>query len=320
MESDNKKKYREFCESDETIPIFSRDWWLDAVVGPEGWDVALVERDGKIVASMPYCQSSKWWFKMLRMPPLTQTLGPWIRYQSTKSTKRLAREKDLFQELIDHLPHHHVFSQNFHHTYTNWLPFYWKGFKQTTRYTYRLDNLVDEEALWKDLQSNIRREIRKAKNRFHLEVRDDLMVEDFIQLNSMVFGRQGMRQPYSAKLIERLDKACLQNDARKILIAVDPDGKMHAGVYIVWDQESAYYLMGGGDPALRNSGATSLCMWEAIRFSATKTASFDFEGSMIETVERFFRAFGARQTPYFTVSKTPSRLFRTLQMVRSIIR
>ena len=50
----------------------------------------------------------------------------------------------------------------------------------------------------------------------------------------------------------------------------------HAGVYIVWDSNSAYYIMGGGDPELRSSGATTLCMWEAIKFSASVTACFDF--------------------------------------------
>ena len=73
---------------------------------------------------------------------------------------------------------------------------------------------------------------------------------------------------------------------------------------IFWNPDSAYYLMGGRNPKLRSSGATSLCMWEAIQFSASVTKSFDFEGSMNEPVERFFRAFGAVQTPYFSIKKT----------------
>jgi hypothetical protein len=67
--------------------------------------------------------------------------------------------------------------------------------------------------------------------------------------------------------------------------------------------------MGGGDPALRNSGATSMVLWQAITFAATVTKRFDFEGSMLEPVERFFRAFGARQTPYFRVTRS-GRLMR----------
>ena len=50
----NKEKYSEFCQKEKNIPIFSKDWWLDAVCGENNWDVALVEKGGQIMASMPY--------------------------------------------------------------------------------------------------------------------------------------------------------------------------------------------------------------------------------------------------------------------------
>jgi len=63
-----------------------------------------------------------------------------------------------------------------------------------------------------------------------------------------------------------------------------------------------------------------LCLWEAIRYASTVTKQFDFEGSMIESVERFFRAFGAVQTPYFRITKTPSRALRAKQCLRSLLK
>jgi len=105
-----------------------------------------------------------------------------------------------------------------------------------------------------------------------------------------------------------LDQACAPREARKFFFGIDKEGKIHAAVYLVWDENSAFYLMGGGDPELRNSGTTSLCMWEAIQFAAGVTKRFDFEGSMIEPVERFVRAFGAKQYQYFSISKTNGAL------------
>ena len=61
-------------------------------------------------------------------------------------------------------------------------------------------------------------------------------------------------------------------------------------------------------------------MWEAIQFASTVTQRFDFEGSMMEPVEKFFRAFGATQTPYFSISKTPSRLLKTAIFLRELLR
>ena len=37
------------------------------------------------------------------------------------------------------------------------------------------------------------------------------------------------------------------------------------------------------------------------------TDVFDFEGSMIESLERLFRAFGGRQTPYLRVTRATRR-------------
>lgn len=311
-----KSAYRALCESESTIPLFSQAWWLDAVAGEEHWDVALVEKGGKVLASMPYVQHRRKPMVLLGQPPLTQTLGPWLRNTGAKQATRLSRQKDLMGRLIGALPRYDHFRQNWHHSQTNWVPFFWAGFSQTTRYTYRIPDLSDGKKVWDGLQTNIRTDIKKAQSRFGLHVRTDLDVGDFLKLNVQTFERQGKRLPYSAGLVERLDAACRGRRARQIFIAEDSEGRRHAGAYVVWDSNSAYYLMGGGDPELRNSGATSLCIWESIRFAATVTRSFDFEGSMIEPVERFFRAFGAEQTPYFAVSRTPSRLLRALLCVR----
>lgn len=62
----------------------------------------------------------------------------------------------------------------------------------------------------------------------------------------------------------------------------------YAGVLLVWDSDAAYYLMGGGNPNLRNSGLTSLYIWMSIIFAPTVTKRFNFDGFMIGSNERFF--------------------------------
>ena len=88
-----------------------------------------------------------------------------------------------------------------------------------------------------------------------------------------------------------------------------------SAIYIVWDANSAYYLLGGSDPNFRSSGANSLLLWEAIKFASGVTKRFDFEGSMIEPIERYFRGFGATQKPYLSISKTTLR-YRTYTQIR----
>lgn len=317
--SSNKEKYRELCNTEPSIPIFSQAWWLDAVVSGGRWDVVLVEENNSILAAMPYVTYKRYGFIFLNQPPLTQTLGPWIKTNNLKASATLSQEKKILKDLIKGLPNFDYYAQNWSWKITNWLPFYWANFKQTTRYTYILDNLSDDKLLWQNLSGNIRTDIRKAKDKFNIRVRDDLPLDSFLRLNDMTFERQGLRTPYSENFVKLLDSACLKNNARKIFIAQDDQGKLHAGVYIVYDRNTCYYLMGGGNPTLRNSGATSLCLWEAIRFAATVSQSFDFEGSMMEHLERFFRSFGGKQTPYFAIHKTRSPILGFLKMLRDFV-
>ncbi len=284
--------------------IFSQPFWLDAVA-PNQWDVIEIKKGGQLQARLPYVwQERHFGLRMITMPQLTQTLGPWLAPHQAKYTNQLSRQHNLLQQLIEQLPVFDYFSQNFHYSIINWLPFYWHGFNQTTRYTYVIEKLNDLDVVWQEMRENIRREIRKAENQ--LVLRSDLSLDHFLDLNELTFQRQNMAVPYTREFVNRLDQACQRNNCRKIFFAEDAQGHLHAAVYIVWDSKSAYYLMGGADPDLRNSGATSFLMWEAIQFAATVTETFDFEGSIHRSIERFFRAFGARQKPYFHITKTNS--------------
>ncbi|MCR9190143.1 MAG: GNAT family N-acetyltransferase [Alteromonadaceae bacterium] len=312
-----KQAYRELCEQEGSIPLFSQAWWLDAVAGND-WDVVLVRKGEQISGALPFVIRKRFGFTILTQPALTQALGPWVRPSEKSYTKRLAFEKDVLGGLADALPSYARYEQNWHCGQLNWLPFYWRGFEQTTRYTYRLEHLGDKELLWKGLQQNIRGDVRKARDRFGVHVRPAKNLTEYLEVNRLTFERQGLSQPYEDQFIARIDDAAARRNARDCLVAVDSDGAVHAGAYIVRSGDTAYYLLGGGDPRLRNSGATSLLLWEAICRQPATVRNFDFEGSMIEPIERFFRGFGAKQTPYFQVSQTDSKMFQILHTLRSI--
>jgi len=313
-----KENYIELCKVEPSIPIFLQPWWLDCVCGESNWDVGLVYKGDSIAAAMPYYAIKKYGLIKIAQPQLTQHLGPWIRPSKAKYSKALGQEKDLLQSLVDELPAFITFHQSWHFSLTNWLPLYWKGFSQTTKYTYRIPDLTNLDVVLSDTLANIKTDIKKANNKYELTVHDDLPFSEFFELNKLTFSRQSKEVPYKESFVENLITCAVKKEQAKWFIAQDNSGKNHAGVLIVWDENSAYYLMGGGDPELRNSGATSLCMWEAIKFSSTVTKGFDFEGSMIEPVERFFRSFGGIQTPYFSISKNNSRLLKIIRGIRGI--
>tara|TARA_B100001121_G_scaffold262268_1_gene242553 strand:- start:605 stop:1546 length:942 start_codon:yes stop_codon:yes gene_type:complete len=309
----NKEKYKHFCLK-APIPIFSQDWWLDSVCINGEWDVALIEKGGVVVASMPYYIKKKGPFKLITMPPLTQTMGPYIKYpEGQKYAKKLAYEKELMTNLIDQLPNVDYFCQNFHSTITNWLPFYWRGFEQSTRYTYVLKNTSFE---MNSFQSNIKTDIKKALKMVEIQSVDS--VNEIWHCLTKTFERQNKKPPYSKDFLENLEKQVKRKESSIKLVATDKDNYIHAAIYLVHLNSTVYYLIGGGDPKYRNSGATSLLINKALDMAKDNQWDFDFEGSMIEPIERFFRAFGAIQTPYFQIKKVNSKLLKCREFLREL--
>lgn len=311
----DKQKYRELCKRESSIPMFSRDWWLDAVIGENNWDVAIVERGEEIIASFPYAIKRKLIFTILSMPILTQTLGIWIKYperQKQKYVTKLSYEKEIFSTLIDKIPSYDYFSQNFHWSITNWLPFYWKGFQQTTRYTYILEDLNSLDNIFDNLENSVRSHIRKTEKTFQVYTDDD--IDSFYRLNRMTSIRNNIK-PLTLNFVKRLDDACKNRNCRKIFFVRDKNDEIPAAIYVVWDDRCAHYILSGRNPNIKDTGLTCLLLWEAIKFSSTVTKAFNFEGSMLENIEILFRYFGGTQKPYFEITKINSKILKSGKML-----
>jgi hypothetical protein len=315
----SQQAYRETCNIESSIPLFSQAWWLDAVAG-DSWDAVLVYDKGQVVGALPFMLCQSWGLKLLSQPKLTQTLGPWVRPSEAKYANALAFEKDVLGALADGLPQFDMYRQNWDCARLNWLPFYWRGYQQTTRYTYVLSDISNTEQLWTGFQRDIRGNIRKAEERFGVTVRFSEDIDDLIPVLRKTFERQGSKLPFSDQFLRNVDQAATAKNKRAIVLGEDAEGKLHAGTYIVWEGDTAYQLLNGYDPELRQSGAGSLCVWSAIQKASQYVNRYDFEGSMLEPVERFFRAFGARQVPYLRLERTDSRILRARFCAANILR
>ena len=144
-------------------------------------------------------------------------------------------------------------------------------------------------------------------------------IEVLYTMINKTFERQSRRNLYSKETIEKIDKYLKEKNSRVCLSAIDENGKYHAATYFVYDEKRCYYLMSGGDPELRNSGATSLLIWEGIKFASEHSLEFDFEGSMIEDIERFVRAWGAQPKIYFHITKYKG-IYRIIQSLKPTIK
>lgn len=302
-----KDRYRNLCLEKQSIPIFHKDWWLDAVYGAKNWDVILSEnKNNEIIAALPYCVK-KLFFSYIKQPRQTPQLGIWIIYpKNQKYLKRLEYEEEIFTDLMNRLPKADYFVMPFQYNITNWLPFYWQGYKQTTCYSYVIEDISNLDLVFSNFDSSKKRNIRKAEN--NITIKFDLSYHDFYENHQLTLSKQNAVISYSKEFFQNIYEACYARNAGKTIYAIDENGKLHGALFIVWDENSAYHLIYTLDPDYRNSGASSLLVKEAIKYVHGKTKQYDFEGSMIAGVEHSYRRFGTVQKPYFVISKVNSRL------------
>ncbi len=280
--------------------IFCRSWWLDAVC-PGRYDVLVLRKGDRIVAGIPLPRRSTPLGEMIGMPPLTQTLGVLVEPpESGNYEKKLSKEMSILKELVAGIPRVARFSTHCHYSLTNWLPFHWAGYQQTTRYTYVLENLNDLESVLRGFSHMKRKNIRRAEKQ--VTVREDMGCSEFYDHHAMTLDKQGDRISYPRDVFERIYAASHARNACKTWYAVGSDESVHSAILVVYDMKSAYYLISSIDPDFRANGSASLLLKRAITDSSQYTNRFDFEGSMIEGVEQSFRKFGARQMPYLRIT------------------
>jgi hypothetical protein len=282
----SKEKYRQYCKK-HSVDLYANDWWLDAVCGGD-WDV--VEHDGDRLA---FPLKKKYGLKLIAQPKLTLGLAA-----ISPSSKKPDLEK-----LLELLPSFDLLDVYF-------LPesprdFQSKNFKIQSRITHRLTDLSDTKKVFSGFDSSRRQQIRKAEKNISVKALNDASV--LFKMISLTFKRQSRKVPYSLDYVKKIYEACTMHDCGKILVAQDAEGNTHGACFIAWDNQTAYYIMGGSDPKFKSSAAYSLLMWEAIKESAKRSKQFDFCGSSIPSVAKFFKGFGSIETPYLHLKKVNSK-------------
>jgi hypothetical protein len=295
----NKEAYREFAKTCLSLPLCYQPWYLDSVAENGHWDVALHVENNMIQGVWTWFRKRKFGLPYITMPHLTKWMGPWWP-EAENLSLTLAHKR--LESLYKQLPKAWQISSDWHPDMKNWLPLFWAGWKQTTRYTYTLD-LKAENNPDAGINRNILRNLKKAGEALSIESVGSRA--EFIRLHRMSFTRQGLIIPYSEALLNRHLDALEAHHALKMLFARNSAGKLCSVAALTWDAGRAYYHLSGDDPVHRQSGSGMLLVRESIRIAKEemKLPLFDFEGSMIQGVEAVRRQFGAGQVPYFRVWK-----------------
>lgn len=308
-----KEYYRSLCTDGRITDLFMQDWWLDAT-GP--WRVSLAVRNQQVIGAMPFRTHRQWGIRKIDMPDLTHHLSIWMdKPPDITEHKWLTREKQIIWMLIEGLPNYDFFSMVFkENSFSNWLPFYWRGFRQESRYSFVLDH-ADAAVIDMAINSSFKKKLRKASE--SLQIRTDIDNTSFYRVWSKTYDRKKIKAPFSFEVFQRMDRAIEAHGAGLKMGCYTSDGKLVAVSSLVWDQHTAYYYLSADDALGRDLSASLFLCREAIRiaFEERKVQRFDFCGSMIEGVTEVRRQFGARAVGMMKIYRAKWKWLDVLYML-----
>jgi hypothetical protein len=311
-----KNQYSELCKT-ESLPIFLQNWWLDTVCGTENWQPILIfDKNNQIIGASFYYNKIRYGFKTITQPILTPFSGVWMRpFTGENERKKQQYEADILKEMAEKLPKVHFFAQNFHFSLTNILPLHWAGFKNSIRYTYFFKDINDKNEIYKNFNENVTRNIKKGEN-LVFEPSDDVKTLYNLYQNSLEHAKSKIS--FSFHTLNLLYQAIKENKAGQIFEIKNAENQVVSACLLVWDKETAYLLI-LGNSRLHQGGATSL-IWQLFPYLIAKNIkNLDLEGSMLPSVEKFYRSLGAERKPYFRISKTSNKLVEALLILMNKI-
>jgi hypothetical protein len=301
--------------------LFHTAFWLETI-SPANWKVLGCYRGDKLIAGMPVFENKRFGIRYVAHPALTPWMGiifhPWEK--DIKLHKKLTLEKEISQQFIQWIKECDYFIQSFHPNFRDWQPMMWENFSCQPCYTYVLSSLHDIGRIWSGLRENHRRNIRDAINKGFF-IRKDITTDEFLAIAKNIFLPKAKELGCNETMLMRIHQRLNHAGRGTPFVIFDEEGNSLAATYIVWDNRSAYYLLGGTDKeaTIRSGLAMTMLLWEALKEMAQKVNRFDFEGSDIPGIENFIRGFGAEQVCYFRISYIGARRFAIYKCLKELI-
>lgn len=281
--------------------IFNTTNW-SKIFGRGVQQYGIYNKGGELVGGFFLYKKGKLGLLIYCNPPFTPTIGPFLNVEAQNPVSVMDTWKktlSLMTDFINKLSYS-IVSISLNKNIIDTQPFIWAKFKVVPGYTYLLDLSVSIEEIRKRMSNERRKNINKA-------TKDGLLVRkvyDFGTIKNLVlktFSRQDeeINEFYLNKILFEF-----ANNNNSFAFATYKDDIPIACTFCIYDSKTAYYLLGGYDSEDKHHGAGALSLWEAIKYAKESgLKSFDFEGSMIPQIEKYFRGFGGQLTPYYRINK-----------------
>lgn len=155
------------------------------------------------------------------------------------------------------------------------------------------------EAYSKNTKRNIKK-AEKAALYFTAGIKPELFVAEVQKAQEL----KGIKHPAALyHTAHRIIYNCLHRGQGSILGAFDKEKNLCAAVFLMFNGSAIINLLNFTSPKGKENGAMHYLIDLLVQREANKHKYIDFEGSSVEGIARFYKSFGAKNTPYFQLKK-----------------
>jgi len=281
--------------------VFSSKGW-HSLHGKKLALYGVFDNAGELVGGFHLFKSKIGLLKYFRNPLFTPHIGFFYANSGQHYVTRTSQLKTVLEEMAAYIKKlsFQILSFSFNSGVVDMQPFIWSGFKVVPNYTYELDLSKTEEELLAGLTGDRRNDMKKAqKDGITVsETKDFRIIHDLVK---KTFDRQSKSLDF--EMVNKILTEYATPENSYAYIAYRDDLPI-ARTFCLVSGSRVYYLLGGYDDKNRHKGAGALTLWQAILHAKRSGVKiFDFEGSMVPSIERYFRGFGGNIVPYYTVNR-----------------
>lgn len=261
-------------------------WFLDNVA--EEWD-GLVLEDYRVV--MPLPKNKKWKWEYIYTPLFAQQLGIF-------SLKPIS--KNLLNSFIDAIPDQFkLVDQN-----VNFMNRVERDDFDKWEKT-NLELLLNQsyESLRKNYSKNTIRNIKKAEKN-ELTINNNVKPETLVSFFKENIGKDlKFMQESAYHSLHRIIYNSLHYGMGATYSISNKNGDLLATAYFLFGKNRMINLLPASNAEGKATGAMALLYDYVIRLHAEKNLILDFEGSMIPSIARYYKGFGAQEVSYWQIKR-----------------
>jgi hypothetical protein len=235
---------------------------------------------------------------------------------SVRSSER--REHEIISRILDRIETFNLFSLTLIHSpaITDIRPFIWKGWTERVYYAYMM--MLDGD-IFSHASHEVRKTIRKAQ-RNGITVTREYLPDTYWELIQSTFNKQNKEVPFEKDHLFALMEYLFYNNLGEMWIAKTPSGEIVSAAFNVYDRHIVHGWQGANDPRFRDTGATSLLLFEL--FMDLQRRGYrccNLMAANTPHLAAFYSSFNPRLVPYYGVEKTHRTKYSLLDDVKDIL-